>query len=776
MIPSRSVALFIIVASSLPVGTPQIVGAQGPGQAEPAPTSYQLIDRALEAKRIDEETAHKYRVFAAFGDSRLPAAYRGTDTGSEPPTAVDIVGSLLHRFSPQTRSELAPFFMRPEEPGSWITLATVRGQEPAPGDPPPPDDASSFSSRRGRGGFFARYAAAGAPSADARRTVPAASGTSPIEWRTFPAAGGKAKVWAQNRYPGDAAKAQALANALTSLIWGKLTTLMGRTPKTDAGFVKNGGDDAFDFYLVHAPDLWDGWAKSSDTANCHESRFILIDSNKPLVGNRMTNGILSIAAHELFHAIQFAYNTPVACDVRWIRESTATWAANLVYPTEDSEHSDAREFLKLPHRPIDAGDHHEYGAYLLPYFREMTTNNTAFMRTMWENFEQLLPRVTPSTGASPPTVQQTTQANRNQPIQVRRGVDSVLVGGFEETWPRFLVRNWNRPPVDQPDGYRRWDRLNDTVYVWGARQDVETRADPVTKKIQFPFDPTGNAGSLPYLAGHYQHFAFRSSVRSVVFHNTIAEMGQPHTSVWGIVKIGGTWKDPEDWTHEFQLAWCRDDSKEDIEELAIVFGNSDWETEKPLIPREDPEVKAYPVGCTAWSGTTITTNTVTSTAPNLTITEIIRSRMRFIVDTGLAHKGRRREYWKVESGTLNWQATLTGDCTGQGQGSVAITDLGPGNEVATLHIREENGKMLVSGAQGPWPGNMPTYTVTCPKSEAPPQQFPLYSNLGWFGTDPALNQLSADGKSFGGDFTSRITSPPGGSVVTRTQYSFRVAP
>ena len=777
MTPSRSIALFVIVASSLPVGSPQAVGLQGPGQAEPAPTSYQLIDRALEAKRIDEETAHKYRVFAAFGDSRLPAAYRGTDSRPEPPPEVAIAGSLLDTFSPQTRSELAPFFMRPDEPGSWITLATVSGQEPAPDAPKPPDGAGSYSSRGGGDGFLARYAAA------------AARGTGQSAWRSFPAAGGKAKVWAQNRYPGDAAKAQALANALTSHIWDKLTRLMGKTPKTDAAFLKNGGDDALDFYLVHAPrnpkpnpltgkaDLWDGWAKPSDPKNsCHQSRFILIDSNNPLVGNKRVNGILSIAAHELFHAIQFAYNTPVACDVKWIRESTATWAENLVYPTEDSEHSKAKVFLDLPHRPLDseASEQHEYGAYLLPYFREMTTNNTAFMRTMWENFEQLAPTVTPAPGAPPPTVAQRIQAFRNLDVQVRRGVDRVLTSGFEETWPRFLVRNWNRPPVDQPDGYRKWDRLNDTVYVWGARQNVETRTGMVTKNIDFPFDPSGGR-SLPYLAGHYQHFAFRPSVRSVVFHNTIAEMGQPHTSVWGIVKIRGTWKDPQDWTREFQLAWCRDDSKEDIEELAIVFGNSDWETEQPLIPRETPTVKAYPVGCTAWSGTTVTTNTITSTDPNVTITEIVRSSMRFIVDTSFVLKGEPRQYWKVESGTLNWQVNVTGACTGQRQGNLAIRDMGGGDEVATLQIWEENGKMVVSGLQGPWPADIPTYTVTCPGSSDPPTQMQVLSTAGWFGTDSDRNQLAADGKSFGGDFTSR-TAGGGGSIVTRWQYSFRVAP
>ena len=755
----------------MPVGSPR---TQDPGQADPPPSSYQLIDRALKAKRIDEETAHKYRVFAAFGDSRLPAAYRGTDTRPEPPPEVDIVGSLLDTFSPQTRAELEPFFMRPDEPGSWITLATVGGQEPEPNAPKPPDDAESYSRRGGGDGFVASAAAANQSA-----------------WRSFPAAGGKAKVWAQNRYPGDAAKAQALANALTSLIWDKLTTLMRMTPKTDSGFAKNGGDDALDFYLVHAPgkstpnpltgkpDLWDGQARSSDRTNhCHDSRFILIDSNNPLVGNKRVNGILAIAAHELFHAIQFAYNTPIACNVTWIRESTATWAANFVYPTEDTEHNEARAFLDLPSRPIDseASEHHVYGAYLLPYFREMTTGNTDFMRRMWENFERLAPRITPPPGAPPPTVEQRKQASRNQyPQEVRQGVDRVLIRGFENTWPKFLVRNWNRPPVDQPDGYRKWDRLNDTVYVWGHRQNVETRGGMVTKNIEFPYDPAGGR-SLPYLAGHYQHFAFRPSVRSVVFHNTIAEMGQPHTSVWGIVKIGGTWKDPEDWTREFQLAWCRDDRMEDIEELAIVFGNSDWETEKPLIPIDTPKVKAYPVGCTAWSGTTVTTNTITSTEPDITITEVVRSSMRFIVDSSFIRKGERRQYWKVESGTLSWQVNVTGACTGQAQGNLPISDMGPGDEVATLQIWEEGGKILVSGLQGPWPTDIPTYTVTCPGSSEPPALMVFMTNAGWFGTDSDRNQLAADGKSFGGDFTSQPASGGGGSILTRWVYSFHVAP
>src|SRR5687768_1302652 len=55
------------------------LAAGHPGEAHVAlpavqqePTSYALIDQALAAGRIDEETAFKYRVFAAFGDERLP--------------------------------------------------------------------------------------------------------------------------------------------------------------------------------------------------------------------------------------------------------------------------------------------------------------------------------------------------------------------------------------------------------------------------------------------------------------------------------------------------------------------------------------------------------------------------------------------------------------------------------------------------------------------------------------------------------------------------------
>jgi hypothetical protein len=59
------------------------------------PTSYELISSALAAGQIDAETAHRYRVFAAFTDTRLPQQYRGDDsTIEEVPASVAEAGTL----------------------------------------------------------------------------------------------------------------------------------------------------------------------------------------------------------------------------------------------------------------------------------------------------------------------------------------------------------------------------------------------------------------------------------------------------------------------------------------------------------------------------------------------------------------------------------------------------------------------------------------------------------------------------------------------------------
>lgn len=69
--------LIALAATVVALLVPGAAGAQqlAPAGGLPEPASPDLIDRAQEAGRIDNETANLYRVYALKGDSRLPAAY-----------------------------------------------------------------------------------------------------------------------------------------------------------------------------------------------------------------------------------------------------------------------------------------------------------------------------------------------------------------------------------------------------------------------------------------------------------------------------------------------------------------------------------------------------------------------------------------------------------------------------------------------------------------------------------------------------------------------------
>ena len=138
-----------------------------------------------------------------------------------------------------------------------------------------------------------------------------------------------------------------------------------------------------------------------------------------------------------------------------------------------------------------------------------------------------------------------------------------------------------------------------------------------------------------------------------------------------------------------------------------MFGNSDSVRLEPVKPEKLPEIKAYPFGCTAWTGTSDAEKTIVSRDPAIKIVERVTSSMRLEIDPALELPGQPREYWKITGGELTWSATVTGACTGGGSGKVAITDRGPGDEIATLRVWEDEKILRYSGGTGPWPGDVP---------------------------------------------------------------------
>ena len=706
-------------------------------QSQAPKTSYQLIGDALAAKRINEETAYKYRVFAAFGDSRLPDAYRGNDEGLDAsPTSVLDAQRAMKTFSAETQGALKPFFMRPASPGSWLTLSTVK-QDTA--GAPPGDDSSS----------------------DGSETVASSEPRATADWYTASAVGGRVKVWAQTRYAGDPAKADAIAAAMTSKIWPDLVGLFGWEPLDDANLEDNGGSPALDIYLVR-PDFseragarnlikygrssWRAIAMYAEPVHtCGEStHYILVDSRIPLGGER-SKGLLQDVAHEFAHAVT-GRKTLLNDNCReytWIREATGKWAEHFVYPNAQSEQDMARFFMEDPRMPLDSmtqseEERHHYGAYLFPLYL-MVHGRLPAIPKMWEQFGT-----------------KTSLA----------GIDAALAANgknLEKTFPEFAVDNWNRATANT---YDRIDQLKTVAEVKPDSLNVSLPGGRTYEKFMFM--------GMYHLATKYVLFRFDQTVRSVTFENTLTPI--PYAGVWGIEKIKGQWNSPVDWTDSTSKMWCRDRKAEDIEELVIIFTNKQWANKQLRVDVPSslqPVVRAYPTGCTGWSGTIVTTTTAEVPDQGSTITEVTRATMRFVIDTSKATPGQPPEYWKVVSGNLSWQDEFGGKCTGAMKGSRAIQDRGGGNEEALLRIWDDGGKMVASGVEGPWPTGipLPTYTVKCPeKADA---TMTLLS--GGVGVSPKLSlrvELAPDGRSFGGDDEWDIA--PG--MKKRIQYTFHVSP
>ena len=185
--------------------------------------------------------------------------------------------------------------------------------------------------------------------------------------------------------------------------------------------------------------------------------------------------------------------------------------------------------------------HPDYGTYLLPLYLEKSSGGPGFMRTMWDNFVKLNAPPLPDKV----TVAQRVERSRTDRLNTLKGVGAVLDGGWDKSWPRFLLKIWNQAPTDAPEGYRSWDRLTETPFPYGAKQAIATPASQVTRTVELPAAPDGStSAAIMPLAGVFTHFAFEPNVRSVVFVNTIAEVAHEHKSVWGIQKIRGRGRTP----------------------------------------------------------------------------------------------------------------------------------------------------------------------------------------------------------------------------------------
>jgi hypothetical protein len=561
-------ALTLLVSTAALAQTRRRSMRSAPG---PQVTTFDNIDRAVTEGHISADQGMLYKVFAIYGDPRLPQEMSGDDTDLADTTFMSEVASRYPTLPVSVQQQVAPFLIPPFHQNSWHAL---RQQQNA-----------------------AAYAVDDIVSYGIGPDKPCLDCPLNLDWEFAATANGKVKIWYLNTDVQAEAKAKDFAFEIDQRIWPKLVALMGREPLEDPGDgfwlgAKMGGDKRLDIALV---DINRSVTTAVYDDRCNAAAWTYIQFNKSKPKEEL--------AHELMHSFQYAFNVKVrggACtadqEYRWLMESTAEWVKDYVYPGSTSPHNEhgfAPKYLNDPEMPLnERNDPHWYGAYLFPFFLARLKGQPTIVGQMWANTESL---------ASLPAVEQALQP----------------LGGFEKVWPEFVLHNWNDDPVDE---YTKLDQLTSRPKESGATLPVGGGVDTYATL----------GAELHHLTSTYKHFVFSDKVNSFAFLNGLTfkisteprtflntfDLGEQYkwepvtaaqkkgASVQAILKKNGKWQTPEDWTNIPYKAFCRQKPDERIDEIALIFANSNTDENFVLKPQGQPPLLiATDMGC-RFEGTT----------------------------------------------------------------------------------------------------------------------------------------------------------------------------
>ncbi len=715
------------------------------GSGVPVKTTENIIDQAFENGELTQEEALLYKVYALFGDNRLPAIFNGENPKGLLDHALDDIMSQYDSLTEETKAVLDPYLVPPHHQGSWWHIRTASAPKLIDGKMTRAADVPPCS-----------------PTKDCNMNTD--------DWSFKDTANGKARVWYLTAKPGDEAVADVIASEIDTTIWPKLTNLLtsAHEPISDINDNNNGGDGRLDISLIdfNDPNLHDGFDDNLLGAygflknygfGCEkDSVYIVVN-----IAHNMDE-ILATVVHEMKHAFQWSYDVAEFClnraeNYKWLMEASATWAIDYVYEHNQLEQTKARaDFFPVPELSLDSlHDNHEYGAYLFPFYLARSFA-PVWMRYIWDA---------------------TTSKDELDVLETGIHNASGGVTNLEEQWAKFTIRNWNRGPIDD---YKKWDTLNDGVAT------IKSMIDPTqanlngaeSKKIDIPV-------RLPHLSAQYAYFTFTDpGVSSVAFYNgfthklTSQQVSFPESStayvvdplsaedkkggqVWALMKIGGSWLEPEDWTEKPFKVFCRDEVAERIEELVIIFSNADIDDrERYIEPKGENSLLAYSnTGCWQWQGGAhfvdkddgVTTEyAVTATWERVTpmVTPVpIEGDGKALVGTS----------YRISNGNLTWSisGTDSSGCVYSGSKEESLVELfTPGSNVYQNYNYVTAGTahrgFLLAGFVKNFQPIMATVTVNCPDDPPDVSDIPVYPTLSILPED-ANGKVDTTGKIISGD-------------------------
>lgn len=531
---------------SVPVVTP-------PSPPPPSGSSSSaLIDDALAKGEIDADSALKYKVFAAFNDTRLPAKFKGDDGGVFETNVLQDLNARFDSLSSENQTALAAFLLRPSNKGSWAN----------------PVKASASSRLR-------------------PQSRPACDGDA-NGWSVLDTANLKARIWYRADMPDDLGKALVVADAIDTKIWPSLITALGfKEPLDDNSiFGCYGGDSRLDVYLVSKVG-WRALTQSEGLSTKKNPVYIMLNTDELSVPDGLQAGV----THEIMHAIQFAYTVASNQDsYGWMRDAMANWAIDHVYAqTIQLEQEYADCFTSTPELSLDdrspghcktqpSDVKRDYGAYLFFQFIARTVGADAVRKSLEA------------------TVKKTTSLE---------AVDSSIPGGFKEQWWKFAKTLWNQGPIDaKPESFKRWDNLKKTPQ--SRDFDGNLNGAPEAKPNN-EFEQEQNN-----LSSRYYHFSFSDpDTRSILFYNGFFDQIKAGKAVkimalWK--DAGGTWQeeDPsnpaQDWSQYRYVGLCRDLKNQRATELTIIVTNGEKDPGGKVKASQPVYLKRSNVGCYKYKG------------------------------------------------------------------------------------------------------------------------------------------------------------------------------
>jgi hypothetical protein len=283
-------------------------------------------------------------------------------------------------------------------------------------------------------------------------------------------------------------------------------------------------------------------------------------------------------------------------------------------------------------------------------------------------------------------------------------------GGLKQVWPEFARTLW----IDTTGGPLSYWKNEDQYdfglqFMFTTTESFKSKVPPHLRTIEVDQKGEGkgrfvllkgalSGGSykIPARSSFYEHLKFTDeTVHSVLFINPIA--GYPadfrqYIKVYAFTKIGGQWEGPKDWTTEYFKEFCRDKTSERIEEMLLVFSNSDPRRPTPEQPFSFDS--AYPVqvstsnvGCWQWEGS------ASVLYESDTTTQIASAvQLKYEVKTNVPG----RLYFETTGGSATGsQTTQIGDCTitaTAGQRVIARRDIPDSNLDYNLDLDMGDGR------------------------------------------------------------------------------------